>query len=915
MTAPKDTTTRDDATQWREAKRIFDRLVHLPAARRDERLERMQVDPVVRERIAALAAAQARSDGLLDAPLPFVAGATSLAGREFGQWQLEAELGRGGSAVVYRARSLDGERVAAVKLLTMGSLARSGSERFRREQRILARLNHAHIVQLFDAGVAADGTSWLAMALVHGEPIDAWCRARSLDARAIVALVLRACEAVAYAHRNLVVHRDIKPSNVLVDEHGHVRLLDFGIARLVEDEAAPTETQWRLLTPQYAAPEQFTGAPPSTAMDVYGLGALLYRLLGGCAPRSAMPGGDSMPVPPSRAAARHDPPLPAPSPRAIAGDLDRIVLKALATRPEDRYSSVPELAADLQRWLAGAPVSATRPSLAYRARKFVSRHRFGVAAAAAVFVALVAGVAATTWQAQRARAEAQRATAVKSFVTSIFSEAGPAAPRGPVTDVRAALARGADRARTELAATPDVQAELLLLIGSLQSSFGEYANARRQLDDGLALTQQPTAAWLRGQLLAELGRLDVRENRFAEGIASIDAALALGPAMPEAWQMDAWFTRAAALQFLGRMDEAFADLDRAEAIEAKLPPGDVRRREQLLVFRAQFLANAGRFREAGVVLARAHSMLKDDQPIDFVLHQMRGSVADQTGDWHIAEQEYLRAVQLVREGYPPDSPVLAQPYSYYATWLRRTGRLVEAEALARDALAAQEKSLPPGSPALGTNTSNVGVVLRDLGRFDEALPYFRRASLMADRVYGVDSPGAARLLAHESLALAQSGRQGEARQVIGAAVARLARAEAAGMQQGALFVSDYAILAHAALALGDAPQALAFLDAADRWEAAGQTSGLAALVRAAMRVRLEAEAGATPGLHDRIVALAGRLSLLPAEPVFFERAEAAALLARAAAARGDFALAARLTASATPAPGVSYPRFVLDALD
>ena len=566
MTAP-DAGLGDDAAAWREAKRIFDRVVHLPAARRDERLARLQVEPPVRARVLELIAAQAQRGGLLDSPLPISPHGVTLAGRRFGPWLLETELGRGGSAVVYRAREAGGERVAAIKLLTLGSLARAGTERFGREQRILARLNHPNIVQSFDAGVADDGTPWLAMALVHGQPIDAWCRDRALDARAIVTLCLPVCDAVAYAHRNLVVHRDIKPSNVLVDEHGHVRLLDFGIARLIEDEGAPTETQWRLLTPQYASPEQFHGAPPSTSMDVYGIAALLYRLLGGCAPRHGQDDGDSMPVPPSRAAARHDPPLPAPPARAIAGDLDRIVLKGLAHRPEERYAGVPELAADLRRWLDGAPVSATRPSVAYRARKFVARHRVGVAAATAVFFALIAGIASTTWQAQRAQAEARRAVAVKSFVTSIFGQSGPAEPKGPVTDIRSALARGGERARTELAATPDVEAELLLLIGSLQSSFSEYEDARRQLEDGLALaTRDPGAGGFRAQFLVELGRLEVRVSRYREGLTLLDAALAPDADLPDAWRMDALFTRAAALQFLGRMDDAFADLDRAEAI-------------------------------------------------------------------------------------------------------------------------------------------------------------------------------------------------------------------------------------------------------------------------------------------------------------------------------------------------------------
>ena len=259
--------------------------------------------------------------------------------------------------------------------------------------KILARLNHPNITPLVDSGIAGDGTCWLAMPLVEGERIDRWCDAHAPDAHAIVRLYLQVCSAVAYAHRNLVIHRDIKPSNVLVDDAGHARLLDFGIGQFADAAGERTHTLWRALTPGYAAPEQLRGAPPGTAMDVYGLGALLHRLLTGRTPQSGAADGQATARPSllvreaSDAYHRHYVPL--------KSDLDRVLLKALAEEPEQRYATADALADDLRRWLDGLPVLAQKPGLAYRARKFAARNRVGVVASVLLAISLAAGVTAT----------------------------------------------------------------------------------------------------------------------------------------------------------------------------------------------------------------------------------------------------------------------------------------------------------------------------------------------------------------------------------------------------------------------------------------------------------------------------------------------------------------------------------------
>ena len=343
---------------------------------------------------------------------------------------------------------------AAVKVLTLGALGAAGRDRFRREAVILARLNHPNITTLLDSGVADDGTCWLAMPLVEGERIDRWCEAHEPDATAMVRLALQVCDAVAFAHRNLVVHRDLKPSNVLVDAGAHVHLLDFGIGRFTDTTDERTQTLWRALTPGYAAPEQLAGAEPSTAVDIYGLGALLHRLLTGRTPPAAT-GGTETTRPSllvrSAGDAYHRNYVP------LKNDLDRVLLKALDEDPEQRYATAEALAGDLRRWLAGEPVLAQEPKLGYRLRKFVARNKAGVAAGALLAATLAAGIGATLWQAGAARRAAdqaltqeRRATAARDFMVQLFEANDPDAAIGGPPTARELLDQGAQIGRAHV---------------------------------------------------------------------------------------------------------------------------------------------------------------------------------------------------------------------------------------------------------------------------------------------------------------------------------------------------------------------------------------------------------------------------------------------------------------------------------
>jgi eukaryotic-like serine/threonine-protein kinase len=465
---------------WRQADAVFDQILDLPAEQRSAALEAMALPVAVRARVDRLLQADIDTSGLLDAQLPtsIAEAASPLRGRRFGRWTLSDELGRGGMAVVYRGEctTADSTRVAAIKLLTLGALGSGGMERFRQEQAILARLNHPHIAPLFDAGIADDGTPWLAMALVDGVRIDRWCREHELGVRDRIRLFLDVCRAVAHAHANLVIHRDLKPSNVLVDREGHVRLLDFGIARQADLAIdAPTVTEWRALSPHYAAPEQFSGAPAAIGMDIYGLGALLYHLLVGRPPRTGDDALHEVPTAPSRAQVQGDAAPLALDLRAresLRGDLDAIVLKCLQPDPGERYATVGELIDDIERWQTQRVVRARNPSAGYRFGRFLARHRRAAFAGVLLLLTIIIGASAAFWQARiasrqaaRAETEKQRAEQSLRFVEALLLNEDRGAPRGQLPDTATLLERGARDTAVAFAEDAEGEARMLSLIG------------------------------------------------------------------------------------------------------------------------------------------------------------------------------------------------------------------------------------------------------------------------------------------------------------------------------------------------------------------------------------------------------------------------------------------------------------------
>ncbi len=341
--------------------------------------------------------------------------------QRIGEYQVLSRIGGGGMGNVFLAQDSKLHRKVALKLVRPSMSSSDILRRFEHEERILAKLNHPNIAQLHGAGVAPDGTPYFVMEYVEGLPIDKYCRAHALSLPARLELFRKVCAAVHYAHQHLIIHRDLKPSNILVIENGEPKLLDFGIAKLLEESEPNAETAVTsagMMTPNYASPEQVRGESITTASDVYGLGVLLYEILTGERPyRVASGRPDEMaraiterePTRPSMVVLRNDSQIARHDSRSLRGDLDNIVLMAMRKEPQRRYQSVAQFSEDIRRHLAAIPVSAQKDTLRYRSSKFIRRHKVGVMAALLVGATLVAGIVATNFEARRANEQRRRA--------------------------------------------------------------------------------------------------------------------------------------------------------------------------------------------------------------------------------------------------------------------------------------------------------------------------------------------------------------------------------------------------------------------------------------------------------------------------------------------------------------------------
>jgi serine/threonine-protein kinase len=799
-----------DTDRWQRLQALFAEALRQPAAERDAWLRARCDDTGLRQEVLALLAndvdGTATAQGLVqrEADELLAAAGSARVGQRFGAWEIVAHLADGGMGSVFRARRADGafDQIAALKLLNPALLGADGRRRLHGERQILARLAHPGIARLIDGGDGPAGEPYLVMELVDGVPIDAHCRQGRLDLRARLRLFLRVCDAVDYAHRNLVVHRDIKPSNLLVAPDGTPKLLDFGISKLLDGAAAElTAADQRALTPAHASPEQIGGEAITTATDVYALGVLLYLLLTGSLPfpadgRSAAQLAQDIlhrtPARPSLRAAGDRPPAQPPlldGPRALLHDLDAIVLQALRKEPERRYSSVRAMADDIARALAFQPVQARPDDWRYRASRFLRRNALASAAAAAAVAMLTAFAAVTLLQSQRIERERQVASLTADFLVDLFTAANPASPQAPDVTARELLRTGAERVQRELVDAPAVQARLMRHLGAALTGLGD-------LEQGEALLRQAVAVH------ARMAGADARELT------------------------EAYVDLADNQRLAGRLPAALEALDQAWQLQTRLRPADDPVLAEHLMTRAGVLWTAGRHRDAAADMQRALAILERRPPGELlaVARSNFALVAWELGRFREARAQARQALSELREWYAEPHPYIAATLNLLGSTERRLGAPQQGRELHRAALAQRAAALGPMHEDVANDLRHLADSERELGRH---------------------APAAA--MAAQALAICEQSRTGATDCVADSLVVTAAVDRAQGRREAARVGLERAIdlierhPAPSASRLANALEQLAAVEAdADRLEAAQ------ALLERARRLRAEAQGDAGP---------------------------------------------------------------------
>lgn len=664
---------------------LFADALEIPASDRPSFLEKQCADLDIRKTVSQMLKAHGTNEGFLDTPpLITFAGEHSATGRQVGPWTIVDRLGEGGMGVVYRAQRADGlyDREVALKLLAPDPLLSSGerlAKRMASERQILARLDHDGIARMYDGGVTEDGLPYLALELVEGTTIISYASENSLPVSDRVKLFVRVCEAVAYAHRNLIVHRDIKPAHILVsDREGTnvpgIKLLDFGISTLLESTDDSGQTLFTVpaaMTPAYASPEQVVRKPISTASDIYSLGLVLYELLAGRRPYD-LSGKTASEI--ERLVVEVDPPVPSAvalpgTSRTLKGDLDTIVMKAIAKEPERRYASADGLAEDLQRYLDGEPIRARPSTTTYRFRKYVQRHSVGVGIATAV---ALAGLLLVTFYTSRLAAERDRTqTALDrseqtlDFLRDIIvaggaEEGDPDIPIGQVLDSAAVRAQSFD-------VQDDVAREIHLTLGGVFRDLGKMESAEREARRALLLFDETNRDEDYGRALHLLALAKMGQDDFDGALIDVEEALTFYStiARPEDRQLTQY--RASALN-------TYAD----------------------------------------------------------ILSEMDDRMDD-------AEDVYEESIQLYRE---IDDPDVTTPLSGLAIVYNITGRQEEAVPLFEEIADSLRAQFDRPHYRLGIALSNLGATYNDLKQFDKARPVLKEAVDVFDASVGLQQPNA-----------------------------------------------------------------------------------------------------------------------------------------------------------------------------
>jgi eukaryotic-like serine/threonine-protein kinase len=787
-----------DPEDWKALNRLLDAALEIPPLERERWVDDLPAAlDSLKPRLRALLAHG--SNEALFGTLPKIDPGTGTnaeageprdrTGDTVGPYRLSRLLAEGGMGAVWLAERVDGilQRPVALKL-PRGAWSRPElRERMAREREILASLSHPHIARLYDAGLASDGQPYLALEYVEGRRIDDYARDAAIDTRGRLRLFLQVAQAVAHAHARLVVHRDLKPSNILVSNGGEVQLLDFGIAKLLEEgqalETELTRISGRALTLAYASPEQVSGEPIGVASDVYSLAVVLYELLTGSLPYK--PARDSRGAL-EEAILKVDPAKPsevaedAAARKALRGDLDTVLLKALKKSPEDRYSTIGAFADDVERWLARRPVVAQPDSFRYRLRKFLGRNRLALGGVAAILVTFLAGAGAAIWQARVALAEKERAEEVKEFISSIFRDADPySSGKGEVPTVLDLLKQARARIDSSFADRPELRIELLNLVGdsllNLQENDAAEEVVKQAVEVGRSALGAEDLRTLHARLL--MSQVHRFRGRTAEMRAELDALVpALRKVGKSAELAEALKQRANLAIDEGRYEEAETSAREAAAMAlAVLGPSHsgTTKTEMLLALSYLYVKKpqeALQAAERAYQHARALSGGNEKHPLVIEVRAVRGRALGEAGYPERAVEELEAVVRDVSEVFGESSMMVGFFSQNLVTYLLDLGELEPALASSERAQRIISQNTQPESYTYAAVRRMRGMSYLMARKSRDALSDLTAATDTFARVLGPTHEATLSGRAQRALALAYSGAVGDSLEELEAVV-------------------------------------------------------------------------------------------------------------------------------------------------
>ena len=786
-----------NSERWNKIQSLFERALELNPSEKENFLQsECGDDKELFDEIASLLSADEKQHSIFSGSVAdyLAASDATLEGKTFGNYRAIKMVGSGGMGSVYLAERGDGmfEQKVALKIVKPGMNSQEIITRFEEERQILARLQHPHIARLLDGGISELGLPYFTMEYVEGKPITEYCDDKNLTIEERLGLFRKVCEAVLFAHQNLVIHRDIKPNNILVMEDGTVKLLDFGIAKVFEeddDKKFLTRTGMRLMTPEYASPEQVKGEPVSTATDTYSLGLILYQLLTGFPPyelqsssalemeriicltepqkpstmitKVSLSGTDSSKKTNPKYILEKRRTTVSKLKKRIAGDLDNICLMAIRKEPKRRYSSIAQLITDIDNHLSGLPVTARKSTASYITKKFIQRHKVGavVTSIAVIVLALVTVFYTIQLKEERDRAqlEAKKSKRVSEFLAGIFQVSDPEQSKGDNITARELLDIGVRRIESELSDQPEVLANMLGVTGNVYKSLGLYDNAQVLLlkafsiNDSLLGSDSPETV----KSLSDLAQLNFAMGDYQAAIEKLKEAIEkriniYGEKSLEA--AESINDLAMVLREEGNYNEAAKLLNSSLSMRKKLLSPKSQEIAQSLNNLAQLKVDMGEFEEAKKLFEESLQIKEENySKIHPSVTETLGNLAfllQRMGEYEKASELFNETLEIDKKLFGDLHPVVSTDLYNLASNTALMGNLKEAEKLYSEVLEFDKKLLGEDHPYIALDLNNLAGIYSDRGDYEKAEVLYNESLSLNKKIYGNEHPEVATSLSN-----------------------------------------------------------------------------------------------------------------------------------------------------------------------